>query len=520
MDQESDAVLDLLRRRRSQNRYAAALNQSEQPIKQSGGIYLGKDADRGVGLIRNSSGGIVPAQINTSGLLKPGQAVRVSQAGGMVAIDHKPRVKKQRQSIQSISTSGPSIMLAVQVVNAVYIAGHQASPVFACEIPEGEYLAGAVVDNLGNGDWTLNLCFGDATTYSRWRFEQIDSSGQTLWSYAPTFVFGNLVDFNRAKRLVWPLFSYTQPTCFGYGFWAFGRTVSSAYQPSQAQYSGALYYFNPFSYGPGLTVNRSESGSETNQLVSLYQGAAQTMVAVSSFSNQSYTFIDANAYPGYEYEETRGSENSSFGFDFPVLPGSNYHHKFSSNYSSTNTGVGGRSDLPFSRSSHSARSISWLKLIKVNSDATKGLAYMGSGALQNNGSGDTGSTAYSLVIYSKEGVTHLHDSAVGVYDEDGYGMSGDPFNKFRDDNGFIDVFDTAFTRIAYNDIMGGGSYGSEIKVPYYLWNESREVLVEQYPFASIANIEPETIAVKVFTPTGLEFSPSIIWGVRSVSYHE
>ena len=93
MEPESNP-LDLLKQRRAINRVEAAMRKTEETPKPGGYRYLGRNADTGQGLIVGNDGSVIPGDIITSGHIKPGQAVRVAQAGGMVQLDQKPRVRK------------------------------------------------------------------------------------------------------------------------------------------------------------------------------------------------------------------------------------------------------------------------------------------------------------------------------------------------------------------------------------------------------------------------------------------
>jgi hypothetical protein len=70
------------------------MRKTEETPKPGGYRYLGRNADTGQGLIVGNDGSVIPGDIITSGHIKPGQAVRVAQAGGLVQLDQKPRVKK------------------------------------------------------------------------------------------------------------------------------------------------------------------------------------------------------------------------------------------------------------------------------------------------------------------------------------------------------------------------------------------------------------------------------------------
>jgi hypothetical protein len=93
MEPESNP-LDLLRQRRAMNRVEAAMRKTEETPKPGGYRYLGRNADTGQGLVVGNDGSVIPGDVITSGHVKPGQAVRVAQAGGMVQLDQKPRVRK------------------------------------------------------------------------------------------------------------------------------------------------------------------------------------------------------------------------------------------------------------------------------------------------------------------------------------------------------------------------------------------------------------------------------------------
>jgi hypothetical protein len=82
MEPESNP-LDLLRQRRAINRVEAAMRKTEETPKPGGYRYLGRNADTGQGLVVGNDGSVIPGDIITSGHVKPGQAVRVAQAGGM-----------------------------------------------------------------------------------------------------------------------------------------------------------------------------------------------------------------------------------------------------------------------------------------------------------------------------------------------------------------------------------------------------------------------------------------------------
>jgi hypothetical protein len=93
MEPESNP-LGLLRQRRAMNRVEAAMRKTEEVPKPGGYRYLGRNADTGQGIIVGNDGSVIPGDIITSGHIKPGQSVRVAQAGGMVQLDQRPRVKK------------------------------------------------------------------------------------------------------------------------------------------------------------------------------------------------------------------------------------------------------------------------------------------------------------------------------------------------------------------------------------------------------------------------------------------
>jgi hypothetical protein len=106
MEPESNP-LDLLRQRRAMNRVEAAMRKAEDTPKPGGYRYLGRNADTGQGLIVGNDGSVIPGDIITSGHIKPGQAVRVAQAGGMVQLDQKPRVRKVAPPVVKKTDRGP-----------------------------------------------------------------------------------------------------------------------------------------------------------------------------------------------------------------------------------------------------------------------------------------------------------------------------------------------------------------------------------------------------------------------------
>jgi hypothetical protein len=123
--------LDLLRQRRAINRVEAAMRKTEEVPKPGGYRYLGRNADTGQGIVVGNDGSVIPGDIITSGHIKPGQAVRVAQAGGMVQLDQKPRVRKVVPPVVKKEESGPVKILFSVVEGAeriYYVGGDRRTP--------------------------------------------------------------------------------------------------------------------------------------------------------------------------------------------------------------------------------------------------------------------------------------------------------------------------------------------------------------------------------------------------------
>jgi hypothetical protein len=123
--------LDLLRQRRAMNRVEAAMRKTEEVPKPGGYRYLGRNADTGQGIIVGNDGSVIPGDIITSGHIKPGQAVRVAQAGGMVQLDQKPRVRKVVPVVAKEEKFG-NVKILFSVVEGAeriyYVGGDRAKP--------------------------------------------------------------------------------------------------------------------------------------------------------------------------------------------------------------------------------------------------------------------------------------------------------------------------------------------------------------------------------------------------------
>jgi hypothetical protein len=123
--------LDLLRQRRAINRVEAAMRKTEEAPKPGGYRYLGRNADTGQGLVVGNDGSVIPGDILTSGHIKPGQAVRVAQAGGMAQLDQKPRVRKVVPPVAKKEEGGPVKILFSVVEGAeriYYVGGDRVKP--------------------------------------------------------------------------------------------------------------------------------------------------------------------------------------------------------------------------------------------------------------------------------------------------------------------------------------------------------------------------------------------------------
>jgi hypothetical protein len=123
--------LDLLRQRRAINRVEAAMRKTEEVPKPGGYRYLGRNADTGQGLVVGNDGSVIPGDIITSGHIKPGQSVRVAQAGGLVQLDQKPRVRKVVPPVAKKEEGGPVKILFSVVEGAeriYYVGGDRVKP--------------------------------------------------------------------------------------------------------------------------------------------------------------------------------------------------------------------------------------------------------------------------------------------------------------------------------------------------------------------------------------------------------
>jgi hypothetical protein len=137
MEPESNP-LDLLRQRRAINRVEAAMRKTEETPKPGGYRYLGRNADTGQGLVVGNDGSVIPGDIITSGHVKPGQAVRVAQAGGMVQLDQKPRVRKVVPPVAKKEEGGPVKILFSVVEGAeriYYVGGDRRTPKSLFRLP-------------------------------------------------------------------------------------------------------------------------------------------------------------------------------------------------------------------------------------------------------------------------------------------------------------------------------------------------------------------------------------------------
>jgi hypothetical protein len=85
-----------------------------------------------------NDGSVIPGDIITSGHIKPGQAVRVAQAGGMVQLDQKPRVRKVVPVVPSKEVYGP-VKILFSVLDGservYYVGGDRRAPEEIYRIP-------------------------------------------------------------------------------------------------------------------------------------------------------------------------------------------------------------------------------------------------------------------------------------------------------------------------------------------------------------------------------------------------
>jgi hypothetical protein len=165
--------LDLLRQRRAINRVEAAMRKTEETPKAGGYRYLGRNADTGQGLVAGNDGSVIPGDIITSGHIKPGQAVRVAQAGGMVQLDQKPRVRKVTPVVDSKAVAG-NIKILFSVIegseNVFYIGGDRETPkeVYRESIPAYGFSTDGYITNSGKGlnKWVIGIQSGPSNTYN------------------------------------------------------------------------------------------------------------------------------------------------------------------------------------------------------------------------------------------------------------------------------------------------------------------------------------------------------------------
>jgi len=149
------------------------MRKTEETPKPGGYRYLGRNADTGQGLIVGNDGSIIPGEIITSGHIKPGQAVRVAQAGGMVQLDQKPRVRKVPPVVVK-KEEGGNVKILFSVLegtqNVFYIGGDRKTPkeVYRETIPASGFSTNGYITNSGKGTnkWIVGIQSGPSNTYN------------------------------------------------------------------------------------------------------------------------------------------------------------------------------------------------------------------------------------------------------------------------------------------------------------------------------------------------------------------